>query len=73
MTTKYTRVPCTSCGGNKSMNCPRCDGTGRTHYLSDNIHENDKTYEKRYCSTCRGTGLVPCNGCSGNGYLLRPN
>ena len=35
--------------------------------------ENEKTYEKRFCTTCSGTGLVRCSGCAGNGYLLRPN
>ena len=69
--TKYSRIPCSTCGGTKTMDCPRCDGSGRTNYLSDNIHENEKTCEKRFCTTCSGTGLVRCSGCAGNGYLLK--
>lgn len=59
-------LPCNTCRGEQTIDCPRCLGTGAKKQLG---------YKVR-CSKCRGLKVVECMSCGGTGKhgvpVLRP-
>lgn len=55
-------LPCTTCAGEKVIECPRCHGSKHM------VHWGQKVK----CVTCRGSGSVPCTVCAGTGRYGTP-
>ncbi|MDR0270340.1 hypothetical protein [Paenibacillus sp.] len=47
------------------MDCPVCDGNGELECIGPLV-ENQEYYD---CPLCESRKIIPCNRCSGNGYL----
>lgn len=55
--------PCVACGGQGSMQCGFCNGSGRLDGGGGAAGED--------CSYCEGRGTVPCTNCGGSGRQPR--
>ena len=55
---KLVREDCPVCGGNGTMECKHCGGSGKIY------HTNYTS-----CTNCNGTGITICSHCFGNGYV----
>ena len=65
---KLVREDCPVCGGNGTMNCSSCGGTGRT-YFTNHALQSGSGINYEHCFVCHGTGITRCSQCSGNGYV----
>jgi DnaJ-class molecular chaperone len=54
---------CPKCGGDETIECPKCEGTGKTFPETlSGITEQD-------CIKCSGSGEVNCPKCKGRGEI----
>ncbi len=60
---------CQTCGGECTIECPRCCGDGETCRDSWNYgHEFHDTIV-RTCDKCDGEGVIECEECEGEGRV----
>ena len=55
-----SKITCNECGGNETISCDYCDGTG--HITTDDDDEEE-------CDYCSGDGYELCDTCDGNGEV----
>lgn len=67
---------CARCSGSGTIDCPRCDGNGKTENSSyiPVISElgtfvSSEFEQFKECSKCSGTGEVACPACDGAGEV----
>lgn len=79
-------IKCPDCGGNGSVKCTTCNGTGEggelcyncegLGYLEDHVLEDEEECPVChglgffYCSNCGGYGSVTCEKCGGSGSIV---
>lgn len=65
---KLVREDCPVCGGNGTMECKHCGGSGKIYHTNYPLQSGTAT-NYTYCTNCNGTGITRCSQCSGNGYV----
>jgi len=64
----WKQVPCTQCGGQGTMTCQMCQGSGKAPSSSWNLGAKDTTEN---CMWCKGEGKTNCEWCHGTGSTTK--